>query len=123
MASNRSINLLELIAYTGQQSTSVVNNLNNPSAHVVININTLSTDQFLTVHIIGVAADSSEYTMFTSLPMNKETVYRVVMGPWVKCVPGIACRDFMPRTFYLKVVPTLPAQADTYSLNVELGLQ
>jgi hypothetical protein len=123
MASNRGINLLDLISYTGEQSTGVVNNLNNPSAHVVINIDTLSASQYLTVHIIGVAADGSEYTMFTSLPMNKEAVYRVVLAPWAKCVPGISCRDFMPNTFYLKVVPALPAQTDIYSLNVGMGLQ
>ena len=122
MASNRSLNLMENAAYTGVQSTVVVTNLNNPSLHVILNISTLSASQFLTLSMIGVAEDDSEYTMFTSLPMNKEVPYRTVVAPWAHNIAGIICNDFVPLRFYFKITPTLPAQEDTYALNVQLGL-
>jgi hypothetical protein len=131
MASNRAHNLLESKAYTGITSTRLVDNVNNPSAHFIIDINTLSSGQRLTLDVIGVGEAGitegdpngrAQYILFTSETMNQAVDYRFVMGPNVECVPGIACRDFIPKWFFMRITPFIPAQSDTYSVDVSLGL-
>lgn len=135
MASNRAHNLLEAKAYTGIQQTRIVDNVNNPSAHFIVDIDTLSSGQYLTLDVIGVGEAGitydngtpslngrAQYTVFTSETMNQETNYRFVLGPSVTCIPGIACRDFIPKWFFMRITPTIPAQTDTYSVDVSLGL-
>lgn len=122
MASNRDLNLIELAEHTGTQTGEHANNLNNPSAHFVTNITSLSSGQTLTLNVYGVTETGAEYIIFTSLPMNQVTTYRQALGPAFECVPGIACRDFIPKHVRAEIVPSIPAQADTYSFDLVLGL-
>lgn len=122
MASNREFNLIASVPHTGEQSTSVVQNLNNDSAHFITNITSLSSGQYLTLNIYGITDSGAQYTIFTSLPMNQVTTYRQVMGPAFECVPGIACRDFMPKQFKAVLTPAIPGQTDTYSFDIAMGL-
>lgn len=122
MASNRSHNLITPGAYTGIQETPVHPNLNNPSGHFVTNITALSPGQYLTLNVIGVTESGAEYNIFTSLPMNQVTTYRSLIGPNYECIPGIACRDFLPTKLKFRITPLLPAQTDSYSFDLQLGL-
>lgn len=122
MASNRSFNLIAPGSYTGVQETAVHPNLNNPSGHFVTKITSLSSGQYLVLNVIGVTETGAEYNIFTSLPMNQVTTYRYVMGPNYECVPGIACRDFLPAKIKFRLTPALPLQTDSYSFDLQLGL-
>jgi len=122
MASNREFNLIDAGPHTGVQTTSAVDNLNNSSAHFVTNITSLSAGQNLHIDVLGVTDQGAEYIIFTSLPMTQETTHRQAMGPNVNCVPGIACRDFMPKQFKVRITPALPDQTDDYSFDIVLGL-
>lgn len=122
MASNRSFNLIQPGAHTGIQETAVHQNLNNPSGHFVTKITSLSTGQYLILNVIGVTETGAEYNIFTSLPMNQVTTYRSIIGPNYECVPGIACRDFLPAKIKFRLTPLLPLQTDSYSFDLQLGL-
>jgi len=122
MASNREFNLIDAGPHTGVQTTRTVDNLNNSSAHFVTNITSLSSGQNLSIDVLGVTDQGAEYIIFTSLPMTQEVTHRHLMGPNVSCVPGIACRDFMPKQFKVRITPALPAQTDEYSFDLVLGL-
>lgn len=123
MASTREFNLITLAAYTGEQSTPVVDNLNNSAAHFVTNITSISSGQTLILNVYGVTNTGAEYIIFTSLPMTQAATHRQVMGPAFECVPGIACRDFIPKHLKAVITPSIPAQTDTYSFELLLGLE
>lgn len=122
MSSNRSFNILASEARTGVVSSSVIDNLNTTAAHFIVNITSLSASQTLTLDVIAVTESGAEYTIFTTLPMNQAATYRSALGPFVTCVPGIACRDFVPKRIYFKITPSLPSQTDTYTLDAAFSV-
>lgn len=121
MGGTRDINLLAAEARTGVVTSPTHENINGTAAHFVVNITSLSSNQTLTLDAIGVTESGAEYRLFTSLPMNVATTYRYVLGPFVKCVPGIACRDFIPPRIKFTITPSQAAQADSYSLDLILN--
>lgn len=122
MSSNRSVNVLALAERTGVVTSPVVSNLNSNSGHFVVNVTALSSGQTLALEVLGVTESGAEYAIFTALPMTQEATHRTMLGPNVNCVPGITCRDFVPKSIFFRVTPSLPAQADTYSLDLELSV-
>ena len=122
MASNRSLNLIDLGAQVGVKSSPQVVNLNNSSMHCIFNIADLSASQIFTLEVIAITESGAQYILFKTLPVNTANVYRFIVSPFTRSIPGIACWDFVPKKFYIKITPTLPAQSDTYSVDVELGL-
>lgn len=121
MAGTRSFNLLDYAPRAGTQEAAVVDNYTASSAHFVVDVRSLSANQYLILNVYGVTWNGVRYRIFRSLPMNRAIAYRSLIGTSFECIPGIVCRDFMPQKFILEIEPLLPLQQDTYAVSVELS--
>jgi hypothetical protein len=96
-----------------------MSNLNNHAGHFIVTLDTIPAGS-LTLQVFGVSESGSEYKIFETLPMVSAGVYRSVISPSQNCVPGIVCRDFLPATYFYRLVHTT-ADTLTYSADIELG--
>ena len=121
MPGARSFNLTDSQSRVGVYTTTPLENQGNNALHAVIGITVLSTNQVLTMDVIAITQTGLEYTLFTSLPMVIAATYRYSVTPFSVDVAGLTAQDFIPGKFKIVITPGVPAQADTYAIDVELA--